>query len=101
MKQKRFNVEQIVAVLKQAEAGVPLAELIRRVGISEQTFYRWKKQYVGLEVDQVRQLKQLQEENTRLKQLVADLTLDKAMLQDVLSKKSRALPQARSAARLR
>jgi putative transposase len=87
VKQKRFNVEQIVAVLKQAEAGVPLAELIRRVGISEQTFYRWKKKYVGLEVDQVRQLKQLQEENTRLKRLVADLTLDRAMLQDVLSKK--------------
>jgi putative transposase len=87
VKQKRFNVEQIVAVLKQAEAGVPLAELIRRVGISGQTFYRWKKHYVGLEVDQVRQLKQLQEENVRLKQLVADLTLDKAMLQDVLSKK--------------
>jgi putative transposase len=86
VKQKRFNVEQIVAVLKQAEAGVQLAELIRRVGISEQTFYRWKKQYVGLEVDQVRQLKQLQEENTRLKQLVADLTLGKAMLQDVLAK---------------
>jgi putative transposase len=87
VKQKRFNVEQIVAVLKQAEAGVPLAELIRRVGISEQTFYRWKKQYVGLEIDQVRELKQLQEENSRLKRLVADLTLDKAMLQDVLSKK--------------
>jgi putative transposase len=87
VKQKRFNVEQIVAVLKQTEAGVPLVELIRRVGISEQTFYRWKRQYVGLEVDQVHQLKQLQEENTRLKQLVADLTLDKAMLQDVLSKK--------------
>ena len=87
MKQKRFNVEQIVAVLKQAEAGVPLVELIRRVGISEQTFYRWKKQYVGLEVDQVRELKQLQEENSRLKRLVADLTLDKAMLQDMLSKK--------------
>jgi putative transposase len=87
VKQKRFNVEQIVAVLKQAEAGVPLAELIRRVGISEQTFYRWKKQYVGLEIDQVRELKQLQEENSRLKRLVADLTLDKAMLQEVLSKK--------------
>jgi len=87
VKQKRFNVEQIVAVLKQAEAGVPLVELLRRVGVSQQTFYRWKKQYVGLEVDQVRELKQLQEENTRLKQLVADLTLDKAMLQDVLSKK--------------
>jgi putative transposase len=64
VKHKSFNVEQIVAVLKQAEAGVPLAELIRRVEISEQTFYRWKKQYVGLEVDQVRQLKQLQEEST-------------------------------------
>jgi putative transposase len=87
VKQKRFNVEQIVAVLKQAEAGVPLAELIRRVGISEQTFYRWKKQYVGLEVDRVRQLRQLQEENNRLKRLVADLILDRAMLQDVLSKK--------------
>jgi putative transposase len=87
VKRKRFSVEQIVAVLKQAEVGVPVAELIRRVGISEQTFYRWKKQYTGLEVDQVRQLKQLQEENARLKRLVADLTLDKTMLQDVLSKK--------------
>ena len=86
MKQKRFNVEQIVAVLKQAEAGVPLVELIRRMGISEQTFYRWKKQYVGLEVDQVRELKQLPEENRRLKRLVTDLTLDKVMRQDVLSK---------------
>ena len=61
------------AVLKQAEAGVPLAELIRRVGISEQTFYRWKKQYGGLQSDQVRELKQLQDENTRLKKLVAEL----------------------------
>ena len=60
---------------------------MRQVGISEQTFYRWKKQYVGLEIDQVRQLKQLQEENQRLKRLVADLTLDKTMLQDVLAKK--------------
>ena len=66
MKQKRFNVEQIVAVLKQAEAGMPLAELLRRVGVSQQMFYRWEKQYVGLEVDQVRQVKQLQEENARL-----------------------------------
>jgi len=87
VKKKRFSVEQIVAVVKQAEVGVPIAELIRQVGISEQTFYRWKKQYVGLEVDQVRQLKQLQEENVRLKRVVADLTLDKVMLQDVLSKK--------------
>ena len=87
MKRKRFSVEQIAGVLKQAEVGVPVAELIRKAGISQQTFYRWKKQYAGLEVDQVRELKQLQEENARLKRLVADLTLDKTMLQDVLSKK--------------
>jgi putative transposase len=80
-------VEQIVGVLKQAEVGVPVAELIRQVGISEQTLYRWKKQYQGLQSDQLRQLKQLQEENGRLKRLVAELTLDKTMLQDVLSKK--------------
>ena len=87
MKKKRFSAEQIVAILKQAELGIPIAELIRQVGVSEQTFYRWKKKYSGLEVDQVRQLKQVQEENARLKRIVADLTLDKAMLQDVLSKK--------------
>jgi putative transposase len=87
MKKKRFAAEQIVAILKQAELGIPIAELIRQVGVSEQAFYRWKKKYSGLEVDQVRQLKQLQEENLRLKRIVADLTLDKAMLQDVLSKK--------------
>ena len=87
MKRKRFSVEQVVGVLKQAEVGVAVVELIRKVGISEQIFYRWKKQYVGLEVDQARQLKQLQEENTRLKQLVAELSLDKTMLQDVLRKK--------------
>jgi putative transposase len=84
---KKFSVEQIVSVLKQAEVGVPIAELIRKVGISEQTFYRWKSKYVGLEVDQVRQLKQLRDENTKLKQLVAELTLDKTMLQDVIRKK--------------
>jgi len=87
MKKKRFAVEQIVAIVKQAELGIPIADLIRQVGISEQTFYRWKKKYSGMEVDQVRQLKQLQEENVRLKRIVADLTLDKAMLQDVLRKK--------------
>lgn len=87
MKRKRFSVEQMVAVLKQAEVGVPVAELIRQVGITEQTLYRWKKQYKGLETDQVRQFKQLQEENGRLKRLVAELTLDKVMLQDVLAKK--------------
>jgi len=87
VKRKRFSVEQIVGILKQAEVGVPVGELCRQAGISEQTFYRWKKQYVGLQVDQVRQLKQLQEENARLKKLVAELSLDKTMLQDVLSKK--------------
>ena len=87
MKKKRFSVEQIVGLLKQAEVGVPIGELVRQVGISEQTFYRWKKRYAKLEIDQVRQLKQLQEENQRLKRLVADLTLDKTMLQDVLAKK--------------
>jgi putative transposase len=87
MKRKRFSVEQIVAVLKQAELGLPVADLIRQLGISEQTFYRWKKQYAGLESDQVRELKQVVDENARLKKLVAELSLDKAVLQDVLSKK--------------
>ena len=87
MKKKRFSAEQIVAILKQAELGIPVVELIRQVGVSEQTFYRWKKKYSGLEVDQVLELKQVREENARLKRIVADLTLDKAMLQDVLSKK--------------
>ena len=87
MKKKRFAVEQIVAVLKEAEAGMPVAELIRRIGIAEQTFYRWKKQYAGLDSDQARQLKQLQEENERLKKIVAELSLDKAMLADVIKKK--------------
>ena len=87
MKRNRFSVEQIVAVLKQAEVGVPVVEVCRQVGITEQTFYRWKKHFVGLEIDQVWQLKQLQEENGKLKKLVAELSLDKAMLQDVLSKK--------------
>ena len=86
MKKKRFSVEQIVAVLKQAELGMPVADVIRQVGISEQTFYRWKKQYAGLQSDQVRELKQLQDENARLKKLVAELSLDKAILQDVATK---------------
>jgi putative transposase len=87
MKKKRFSVEQIVSVLKQVELGLPVADVIRQVGISEQTFYRWKRQYAGLESDQVRELKQVTEENIRLKKLVAELSLDKAVLQDVLSKK--------------
>lgn len=87
MKRKRFSVEQIVAVLKQAEMGAPVADLIRHLGIVEQTFYRWKRRYAGLESEQVRQFKQLQEENAKLKRLVADLSLDTVMLQDVLAKK--------------
>jgi putative transposase len=87
VKRKRFSVEQIVAVLKQAELGMPVADVIRQTGISEQTFYRWKKQYAGMQSDQVRGLKQLQDEKARLKRVVADLTLDKAILQDVVSKK--------------
>ena len=65
MKRERFSIEQIVTIVKQAEMGMPVAELIRRVGISEQTFYRWKKQFTGLEIDQVRQLKQLQDDELR------------------------------------
>jgi len=87
VKRKRFSVEQIVAVLKQAEVGVPVVDVCRQVGITEQTFYRWKAKYMGLEIDQVRQIKRLQEENGKLKKLVAELSLDKVMLQDVLSKK--------------
>ena len=87
MRKSRFSVEQIVAVLRQVETGMPVADVIRRIGISEQTFYRWKKEYSGLQPDQARELKQLQEENVRLKRLVAELSLDKAMLQDVASKK--------------
>lgn len=76
MKKKRFSVEQIVGVLKQAQVGVPVAEAIRKTAISEQTFYRWKAKDAGLEVDEVRKMAQLQEENMRLKHLVAELTLD-------------------------
>lgn len=86
MKRKRFSVEQIVAVLKQAELGMPVVDIIRKVGISEQTFYRWKRLYAGLQSDQVRELKVLQDENARLKRLVAELSLDKAILQDVATK---------------
>ena len=86
VKRKRFSVEQIVAVLKQAELGTPVADLIRHLGIAEQTFSRWKKRYAGLESEQVREFNQLQDENAKLKRVVADLSLDKVMRQDVLSK---------------
>ena len=72
MKRQRFSVEQIVTALKQVELGMPVADLTRRLGISEVTYYRWKKQYAGMQSDQVRELKQLQDENARLKKLVAD-----------------------------
>ena len=87
MKKKRFSTEQIVAALKQAEMGLAVSDLIRQLGISEQTFYRWKKQYGGLQSEQVLELKQLVEENGQLKKVVAELSLDKAVLQDVLTKK--------------
>lgn len=87
MKKKRFSVEQIVAVLKQVELGMTVADATRQIGVSEQTFYRWKKVYGGLQPDQARELKQLQEENVRLKRLVADLSLDKIMLQDINARK--------------
>ena len=87
MKKKRFSVEQIVAALKQIELGLTVADAARQMGVSEQAIYRWKKVYGGLESDQVRELKQLQDENTRLKRLVADLSLDKVILQDINAKK--------------
>jgi len=87
MKQTRYTEEQITFALRLAEAGTPVVEVIRKLGISEQTFYRWKKKYAGMGVGEVRRLKQMEEENRKLKRLVADLSLDKRMLQDVLSKK--------------
>ena len=87
MKKKRFSVEQITSVLQQVTGGVPVGEVCRQVGISEQTFYRWKKAYGAMLPSEARELKQLRDENTKLKRLVADLSLDKVMLQDVLQKK--------------
>ena len=87
MKRKRYSVEQIVAAVKQHEAGTSVADISRKLGIAEQTFYRWKQQYGGLEPGEVRELKQLRDENAKLKKLVAELSLDKVMLQDIASKK--------------
>ena len=87
MKKSKFTEAQIVFALRQSESGVKTAEICRKMGISDATFYNWKKKYGGLGVAELRRLKQLEAENAQLKQLVADLSLDKQMLQDVIKKK--------------
>lgn len=87
MKRSRYTPEQIIYALKQVESGEKAVDLCRKMGVSEATFYNWKKKYGGMGVSEVRELRQLREENTKLKQLVADLSLDKHMLQEVISKK--------------
>lgn len=84
---KRYTDQQIAYALRETETGTSVAEICRKMGISEQTFYNWKKKYSGMGVPEIRRLKALEEENRQLKKLVADLSLDKHMLQDVLSKK--------------
>jgi len=86
MRTSRFRDEQIVAALKEHEAGVSTGELCRRLGISQETLYRWKRKYGGLEVSDARRLRELEEENRRLKRLVAEQALDVLALKDVLSK---------------
>ena len=83
MKRKRFSEEQIIAILKQAEGGLPVAELLRQHGIAEGTFYRWKSKYGGLELSEAKRLNQLEEENRRLKRLVADQALDIQILKEI------------------
>ena len=87
MRKSRFTEEQIALAMRQVEAGVPVTEQCRKLGISEQTFYSWKKKYAGMGIVEMRRVKQLEDENRRLKSLVADLTLDKHMLQEVLRRK--------------
>jgi putative transposase len=87
MGRKSFTEEQIGFALRQADSGTSVPEICRKLGISEATFYRWKQRFAGMGVTEIRRLKQLEEENRRLKQVVADLTLDKAMLQDVVRRK--------------
>jgi putative transposase len=87
MKKSKFTEEQIAFALRQAEAGTPVEQVCRKLGISQATFFRWKKRFGGMGTAELRRLRLLEEENRKLKQLVADLSLDKAMLQDVLSKK--------------
>jgi putative transposase len=87
MPKKGHTEEQIVAVLRQVEAGARVAEICRKVGISEATYYQWKRRYTGLGVSELRELRQLREENGRLKRLVADLSMDRQILQEIVSKK--------------
>ena len=86
MKRKQFTEEQIIGILKEAEAGLKVADLIRKHGIAEGTFYRWRAKYGGMEVSDAKRLKQMEEENRRLKRLVAEQALDIQMLKDVASK---------------
>jgi putative transposase len=90
MKRSKYTEEQIAFALRQAETGTGVEEICRKFGISQATFYNWKKKYGGLGVSELRRLKQLEAENARLKKLVADLSLDKEMLQDVIQKSSEA-----------
>ncbi len=87
MRKKTFSEEQIALALREAGTGMAVTEVCRKMGVSEQSFYRWKKRYMGMGIAELRRLRQLEEENRKLKGIVADLTLDKKMLQDVLSKK--------------
>lgn len=87
MKRSKFTKAQIAFVLKQAEEGTPVGEMCRKAGISEATFYNWRKKYAGLMPSEMKRLKILEDENTKLKRLVADLSLDKAMLKDVIKRK--------------
>jgi putative transposase len=87
MKKSRFTEQQIAYALRQAESDISVEEITRKMGITQATFYRWKKKFAGMGVAELRRLRQLEEDNKKLKRLVADLSLDKAMLQDVLSKK--------------
>ena len=87
MRKARFSEEQITYALRQMEPGKPVGEVCRQIGVSEQSFYRWKRKYEGMGIAELRRLRQLEDENRKLKRIVADLTLDKHILQDVLSKK--------------
>jgi putative transposase len=87
VKKASFSEEQVAYALRQADGGTPVVEVCRKLGVSEQTFYRWKRKFAGMGVSELRRLRLLEDENRKLKQLVADLTLDKHMLQEVIRKK--------------